>query len=70
MGNEYTSKGEEVLREKGVERPEYWRSTHMDVEITKSYDGIEDSNNEPGANPLKNEGCDQEVTDDCNKVSK
>lgn len=39
----------------------------MDINITKSYNGIKDSCNKQGAKPLKNEGCDQEVTNDCNK---
>lgn len=42
----------------------------MDIEITKSYDGLEDSNYEPGAKAVKNEERDQEVTDDSNKVSR
>lgn len=40
---------------------------HMDIEITKSYNSIENSNNEQGATPLNNKGCEQEVTDACNK---
>ena len=37
---------------------------HVGTEITKNYNGIEDSNNEQGAKPLRNKGCEQEVTDD------
>lgn len=31
-------------------------------------DGTEDSNNEPRAKPLKTQGCDLEVTDDCDMM--
>lgn len=44
----------------------------MDIEITKSYDDLdyEPGNYEPGTKAVKNEGCDQEVTDDCSKASR